>query len=398
MLARSLARSPARPPQLLELPGSLLLERTQSSLYQRRSDYWAPDYFVEQLLRDRSVLVDDNASALIMPHILDPGVRAEAWLSGLQRAGGLFPQLQRPVLASGGRPVLMRTNIFEAWVGPRASDPRTSFYLQNTGLPDALGAKLDIALPLHDSKLMQDIRSFRTSGRDGNAQALAGLPELQLRRKSLFNLAIKTLEFYFVGHTRIEPLYAAQDRRAQCLDARLFVANASACPCLTGYSECVRQFVYHNYRHERGMFIRDPYIEKVDKPTETKVKNRGHTAAAWALSEEQRTAAFCLVPGGFNFDMVRGRGESRRCCRRLRCQCPCLCVRSLCSASRALFSAAAFRSGAPWSKCLLCPASSGTNAFLFASALPLAQPSRTCLHSCDATRPGCVRRSSATWK
>lgn len=287
----------------------MLLARTQSSLYMRRQDYWGPPYFFEQLLRDRAVLMDDNASVVVMPYMLDPMTDASVWMSGMQRRGGLLPEMERPLLppAGGGddrqRPILVLKTVYERWNNPRRSDPAGGFLLQNTGLPDETGAALDIAVPLHDLKLMPDIRSFRGRGSDANAAALVALPALQATRRPLFDTANKTLELFFVGRTKHHMM------PPPCRDSHMFfVADPERCPCLYLYSECIRQYFYYNYRDTPGVFVRDSYLEPVRGRNLSRSDNADILAEEWAVGERQRSAAFCLVPGGHNFDMVRGAG------------------------------------------------------------------------------------------
>ena len=293
--------------QVLDAPGSLLLTHVSDSVFRRRSDSWAPDYFLEQLIRDRDVLVDDNASVIIMPNVIDPRTSASVWMQSMQDQGTALPTMVRPIV-DGERPVLMWSGLDERRALPRQSDPKLSFRLLNTGLSDSSGQGADVALPHHEYKFMTDIRVFRRMSLHANTRQLSQLPMVRKERDGAFSSSIKTIELFFVGRTKLDDVENPIEPAAHCLDSRLFTSDPETCPCIKDYSECVRQFVYFNYQGNDRMFIRDPAIDDGQHRLNQTWSTAGHVSMEYTLSGELRSSHFCLVSGGFHFDMVSGAG------------------------------------------------------------------------------------------
>ena len=325
---------PPSPRQMLEVPGSLMGDLAYESLYHMRPDYWGVPYFWEQLLRDPELLVDDRASVLVIPYMVDPGARSKHWFRRWKRRDRTLPYYRRDLTQSLQQATLMQAPVYEGWFRPIANSPAGGMYLQNKGSSEPIGAQVDIALPLHDMALMPDIRTFRKQGPDANALNLAQLPQLQEERRAYYNASRKSqLELFFIGRAKVYYSDNGTEPPPQCLDERLFTASASECKCLVQYSECIRQFIYFNYRSAPKMYLRDFKNDNLSKAAKYKHRQRTGSNASASDSDDsmmslQHSSAFCLVAGGCNFDMVSARGgmEQKNKGSERACVCVCVCV------------------------------------------------------------------------
>lgn len=294
------------------------------SLSSNRYDYWAPFYFIEQLLQDKNVLVDGNASVFIMPYTIYSGLSDEETLNTLLGSKHpLSPALSRQPTTDDWFVVLSGGFLgSDKWSPRRSCEPSKSIFLQNN-VESGDNLENHIAIPVFDTKFMLNLMTWRAMSPEDRVATISKnmrpiSPRVTSKKESPFDADIdprfradaKVLELYFVGTTRIDDLTSPTDPPLECLDERLFSANSTTCQCLYKYSECIRQYVYFNFRHNPRMFLKDPEFDKMKaiSPQEDEIL-RGKVSRR-AFRPELLTSRFCLVAGGNGFDMVSKRLHS----------------------------------------------------------------------------------------